>query len=238
MYSFTSNIRFSEVDLHRNLSLSSIVNYFQDCSTFQSESVGKGFDYLASQNRVWLMSAWQIVIHKLPKFGEHIRIGTWAYDFKSMYGYRNFVIQDAETGETKIAANSIWVYADTRTGRPVKVLPENISGYVTEAPYPMEYADRKIAIPDELEPLTSFPVTQSQIDYNRHVNNGQYIRMAEAYLPDDFTVGEFRADYRKSAVENDTIYPQRSLTDDTCTIVLADAAGKPYTTVQFLRKQN
>lgn len=173
---------------------------------------------------------------KTAKVRECIRTGTWAYDFKSMYGYRNFVIQDAETGETKVAANSIWVYADTQTGRPVKVLPENISGYVTEAPYPMKYADRKIAIPDGLETLSSFPVTQSQIDYNRHVNNGQYIRMAEAYLPDDFTVGEFRADYRKSAVENDIIYPQRSLTDDICTVVLADAAGKPYTTVQFFKR--
>ena len=237
MYSFTSHIRFSEVDMHRNLSLSSIVNYFQDCSTFQSESIGKGFDYLAARNRVWLMSAWQIVIHRLPKFGEHIRIGTWPYDFKSMYGYRNFIIQDASTEETLVAANSIWVYADTTSGRPVKVLPEDIEGYGNEPPYPMDYADRKIAVPADSELLPSFPVTQSQMDYNQHVNNGQYIRMAEAYLPDDFIVGEFRADYRKAAVASDIIYPHRSLAEDTCTIVLADETGKPYTTVQFLHKK-
>ena len=223
MYSFTSNIRFSEVDIERNLSLSSIVNYFQDCSTFHSEAVDRGFDYLAKQERVWLMSAWQVIIYRRPRFGEAIRIGTWPYDFKSMYGYRNFVIQDPVSNETLVAANSIWVYADTKTGRPVKILPEN--------------CERKIALPTNSEELPSFPVTQSQLDYNRHVNNGQYIRMAEAYLPDGFIVGEFRADYRKSAVADNIIHPLRSLTETTCTIVLADETGKPYTTVQFFRKE-
>lgn len=235
MYSFTSNIRFSEVDMERNLSLSSIINYFQDCSTFHSESIGRGFDYLAKQERVWLMSAWQVIIYRHPRFGESIRIGTWPYDFKSMYGYRNFVIQDPASNETLVAANSIWVYADTKTGRPVRILPENCEGYVNEPPYPMDYCERKIALPTDYDALPSFPVTQSQLDYNRHVNNGQYIRMAEAYLPKDFIVGEFRADYRKSAVADNIIHPLRSLTETACTIVLADEAGKPYTTVQFFR---
>lgn len=236
MYSFTSHIRFSEVDLHRKLSLSSIVNYFQDCSTFQSEALGLGFDYLAKQNRVWLMSAWQIQILRLPSFGEHIRICTWPYDFKSMYGYRNFTIEDADTNETFVAANSIWVLADTITGKPAKVSPEHVSAYGMEPPYPMEYANRKIILPEELHPLPSFPVVQSQLDYNQHVNNGQYIRMAEAYLPENFITAELRADYRKSALANDIIYPYRSVAGDTCTIVLGDADQKPYTTVQFICK--
>lgn len=233
MFSFDSTIRFSEVDLQRRLSLSAIVNYFQDCSTFQSEAIGLGFDHLTKLHRVWLMSAWQVIIHRHPSFGEHIRIGTWAHSFDAFYGGRNFVLVDA-TGKTVVAANSIWVFADTETGRPVKLTPADVTGYELEPPYPMDYAGRKIALPEESELLPAFPIVQSQLDYNRHVNNGQYIRMAESYLPDGFSVGEFRADYRKSAHLGDSIYPHRHLTDTSCTIVLADEAGKPYTTVQFL----
>lgn len=233
MFSFDSTIRFSEVDLQRRLSLSAIVNYFQDCSTFQSEAIGLGFDHLAELHRVWLMSAWQVIIHRLPSFGEHIRIGTWAHSFDAFYGGRNFVLIDAD-GNTVVAANSIWVFADTQTGRPAKLTAADVAGYELEPPYPMTYAGRKIALPEEAELLPAFPIVQSQLDCNRHVNNSQYIRMAEAYLPDGFFVGEFRADYRKSAYLGDIIYPHRRLTDTTCTIVLADEAGKPYTTVQFL----
>jgi len=236
MYSFTSHIRFSETDPERRLTLSSLIDYFQDCSTFQSESLGVGFDYLEPLHRVWLLSAWQVIIYRLPSLGEAVRIGTWATTFSPLTGDRNFILQDAQ-GEPLAVANSIWVYADTLTGRPTKIRPEDITAYETAAPYPMEIAPRKIPIPDTLEEKVPFMVTQSHLDYNRHVNNGQYIHMAESYLPDNFPVGEFRADYRKSAVLQDEIHPLISITEDTCTVVLADAGYKPYATVQFIRKK-
>ena len=68
--------------------------------------------------------------------------------FNGFYGDRNFILQ-SEQGETLAVANSTWVYADTQTGRPTRILPENISAYETADPYPMEYAPRKIPLPKE-----------------------------------------------------------------------------------------
>ena len=235
MYSFTSNIRFSEVAPDRTLTISSLINYFQDCSTFQSEALGVGFDYLEPLHRVWLLSAWQVVIYRLPKLGDFVRIGTWAHAFSPLTGDRNFILLD-EQGETLAVANSVWVYADTQTGWPTKILPENIAAYETAAPYPMEYAPRKISLPKDYSEQDAILVTSAHLDYNRHVNNGQYIRMAESFLPEGFEVGEFRADYRKSALLHDSIHPLVTIGETTCTVVLADAEHKPYTTVQFIRK--
>ena len=39
MYSFDSRVRYSEVDEDRKLSLTGVINYMQDCSTFQSEDL-------------------------------------------------------------------------------------------------------------------------------------------------------------------------------------------------------
>ena len=41
-YSFTSRIRYSEIGEDGNLTLPGLINYFQDCSTFQSEAIGEG----------------------------------------------------------------------------------------------------------------------------------------------------------------------------------------------------
>ena len=41
-FSFDSRIRYSEVDSSCRLSLTGLTNYFQDCSTFQSEDLGIG----------------------------------------------------------------------------------------------------------------------------------------------------------------------------------------------------
>ena len=40
MYEFNSRVRYSEIDHHGTLTLPALINYFQDCSTFQSEDCG------------------------------------------------------------------------------------------------------------------------------------------------------------------------------------------------------
>ena len=46
MYTFESRVRFSEVDATEKLTLPAVVNYFQDCTTFQSEELGRGIEAL------------------------------------------------------------------------------------------------------------------------------------------------------------------------------------------------
>ena len=114
MYSFTSRIRFSEVDTHLNLTLGSVVDYFQDCSTFHSEAVGMNIARLSAMKRAWILSSWQIVPVRFPKLGEKVTISTWPYDFHGFFGYRNFTMT-GEDGECLVYANSIWIYMDTET---------------------------------------------------------------------------------------------------------------------------
>ena len=42
MYTFESRIRYSETDSEGKLTIASLINYFQDCSTFQSQDLGLG----------------------------------------------------------------------------------------------------------------------------------------------------------------------------------------------------
>ena len=235
MYSFPANIRFSEVDADKNLTFTSLINYFQDCTIFHSESLQAGFEYLEPRHKCWVLSSWQVVIHRLPHFGETVLVGTWPYGFGPLSGDRNFVLQNEE-GENLVVANSFWVFTDTQTGRPAKLDPDYVALYPMEPPLTMDYASRKIALPTEYTEETSFFVTKHHLDTNHHVNNAQYIRMAETYLPSDFPVGEFRAEYRKAALLGNVIHPYITIAKDSCTIVLADESHNPYATVQFLRR--
>lgn len=231
MYSFTTRVRYSEVDSSLRLSYPAIINYFQDCSIFHSEDLGIGIDFLKEAHRVWLMNSWQIQIHRFPHYGERLQVNTWPYDFKSMFGYRNFTLTD-ENGELLVVANSIWVFADTDTGRPVRPDPEYASRYPLEPPYPMECAPRKIEIPDEGTALSPIPVSVSHLDSNLHVNNGQYVAMAATLLPGT-DYHNLRVEYKKSAQLGDTIYPRMTQTGDTCTIVLSAADGTAYAIAEF-----
>ena len=52
MYTFDSRIRYSEIDRSGRLSIPAVVDYFQDCSAFQSEELGVGVEYLANKMNI------------------------------------------------------------------------------------------------------------------------------------------------------------------------------------------
>lgn len=232
MYSFVSRVRYSELNHEKNfLDCSSIINYFQDCSTFHTEDRGLA-PHL--ENRVWLLNGWQLEIQRPARLGDYITVGTWAYEFKGFYGYRNYIMKDAKDAVLAVA-NSIWVYIDKETGKPARIPKDYAvtSGYGAKPPYPMSYGERKVSVPEEYAEYPDFAVIRSNIDSNNHVNNGQYIKMAEEYLPKNFYVESMRVEYRAQALFGDRIHPLVSQEDNTYTVVLADKSKKPYAILEF-----
>ena len=235
MYKWDGRVRFSEVGEDKRLTLDSIVNYFQDCSTFQSEDLGNGMEAVEALHRAWVLSSWQIVVNEYPKLGEQITTGTWPYEFNRFLGGRNFIMYGSD-GRVIAYANSLWTYINTENGRPVRVEEEIINKYVQEPKYDMEYADRKIALPETMESMTEFFVEVHHLDTNHHVNNGQYIKMAGVYLPQGFEIAQMRAEYKKSAVLGDKICPKVFAEDSKVVVSLEDEAGNPFTVVEYLRR--
>ena len=232
MYTFDSIVRFSEVDNTERLTLPAVVNYFQDCSTFQSEELGQGADALKKMGKAWILSAWQIEVDRYPRICEKLKIDTWATSFNGIYGNRNFRLR---TGNDEILAraNSIWVYMDIVKGRPVRPEQEVISAYETCPSLDMEPVSRKIALPQDLEERESFPVLRHQIDVNNHVNNCQYIQMALEVLPECGRAGKIRVEYKKSAVFGDTICPKVAVEPDRKVVELCGTDGSVFAVVEM-----
>ncbi len=232
MYSFDGRVRYSEVDEDQELSVTGILNYLQDCSTFQSEDLKLGIDYLRENHRAWWLSSWQIVIERYPRLGEEIVISTWPYDFKGIYGYRNFTIRDRQ-GDYLVKANSVWFFFDTEAGRPVRVGEKDVRGYGTagDKKLDMEYAPRRIALPQQYHEAPVIPVARHHIDTNHHVNNAQYVEIAREVLPAGIKIRELRVEYKKAAVQGDILHPRVSREGGSFTVALCDEAGVPYAVV-------
>ena len=60
MYEIQERVRYSEVTEKGEMSLFSVVNLLQDCSTFHSHDVGMSIEVLQKKHRAWLLSAWNI----------------------------------------------------------------------------------------------------------------------------------------------------------------------------------
>lgn len=233
MYTFNSRIRYSEVGEDGHITVPSIIDYMQDCTNFQSEDLGVGLAFHREHNLMWVLNSWQIVIEKYPKMGEEIVVGTQSYGYEKMLGYRNFLITDKK-GNCVAKANSNWVLMDTKKKRPTIVKPEIGDVYGKAEPLEMDYAPRKIKVPEGGTEGEAFVVREYHLDTNHHVNNRQYVQMAMEFISHDAVIKELRVEYKKQAILGDMITPViYNISDKEKMICLNGQDQKPYAVVQF-----
>lgn len=233
VYTFPARIRYSEVDHNAQLTLPSLVNYFQDCSTFQSEDLGVGMQWLKNQQKAWVLSHWRVIVDRYPMLNETVTVGTFASRFKGLMAHRNFFMAD-ESGAIIAKADTTWIFMDLTKGRPVKATPEHVDPYGTHDPLPMPPdPSRKIKLPADMEERESFAVRRSMIDTNEHVNNCQYLQMAMEMMPREATVRTARIDFRRAAVMGDVIHPFIAQEEGRTVVELRDAEGEQFVAVEL-----
>lgn len=233
MYKTEGRIRYSECARDNKIKIPAIINYFQDCTTENSEQMGVGYAYLREKKRAWILNSWQVFIRRRPEVGEKIEVSTWATGFKGVFGPRDFFMTTAE-GEELVCAHSLWVYVDTETGRPVKPTEEETSVYEVEEPLGVASLSRKIKLLESAVEVDTFSVHKYHIDTNNHMNNSKYIELACEVLPEDFCVTGLRVEYKKAAVYGDTMILKSAMEEDRIIASLCDEEGNPYAIVEFV----
>lgn len=235
MYSYKSRVRFSECDKNLELSIPGLVNYFQDTSTFHSEDLGVGLNYLAEIGCAWILSYWHIEIHQMPKLGDEVELITWPYEMKGFMASRNFVMK-SQSGEILANANTLWVYMDMVKNKIKKVDDHQIELYKTYEAFDMPKTSRKVAIPEELTKEACIKVENHHIDSNNHVNNEKYISLAASLIETKEPIRSIRTEYKQSALLGDTIFPGVASKGNEHTVVLGSKGKNPYAVVEFITK--
>lgn len=232
MYDFTARIRYSETDSSGRLGVAGLLNYFQDCATFQSGDCGLGVEQLRSRGMAWVLMSWQLVISRMPEFCEHVRVTTNPYYIGGFLGKRNFLLETLN-GERLTIANSVWTLVDPATGHPTHVPGDMARLYGLGDPFDMDYAARRIRPEGEYAECAPVIVAPHMLDTNGHVNNTHYAALAADLLPHGFVYSQLRVEYRKSAVAGNTIFPRLYSSGGRYTVVMADGEGKTYAATEF-----
>ena len=232
MYKIDTKVKYSECGEDGKMKLSSIINQFQDSSSEHSESLGVGMDYLKAKKRAWILNSWQIVVKRYPKAHEEIEITTWPTGFKGVFGPRNFCMKTPD-GEMLAYANTLWVYMDVEKKMPTKPSEEEKELYGTEPPLEMEYASRKIKLPEEAKEVDTLFVRKYHIDTNSHMNNCHYVQMAMEVLPEEFVARQIRVEYKKSAVYGEKVILKTAIEEERTVVELCDEHGELYAVVEF-----
>lgn len=237
MYAFSSTVRFSECGPNRLLTIPALINYLQDCSTFHTESIGRGIDYCNGKGFAWFIAAWQIEILRLPRFTEDIRVSTWCYVDHPTLANRNFLMETAQ-GEPLVQADSLWFPFSHEQRRPIRIPASELDYLSDERRLNMPPTQRKLKLTGMGEPKETIAVTMHHLDTNRHVNNGQYIAMADTIVraqEETFELRRLCVQYKKAAQLGDTIVPSLYAEDNGYAVDLADERGTSFAIVRMER---
>lgn len=235
VYHMKSRVRYSEVDQKGNLTIVAMINYLQDCSSFHSDSIGYGLEYLSGHGLGWFITNWQIHVHTLPQYGEDIVVSTWAEEFKGILATRDYAIENAD-GQRLVESKSLWVLMDLEHGHPGRAPQDMKEKYGIGEKLPGEWGGRKIPLFDkELFSLQehSVEVMPVHLDTNRHMNNAYYIEIARDVLPKGKKVFGIQTEYRKAAQLGDEIHIRTAMRGDAAQVLLEDGDGGIFAVVEF-----
>jgi len=207
MYTFDGRIRYSEVDSCGLLRPEALINYFQDCSTFQSEDGGVGIGFMKDRHMAWIVNYWQIAVYRYPALGERIRTATQPCGWKGAFiGLRNFWMETAE-GERLAEAYSVWSLMDLARMMPVRAPEEMKTVYTIGPVLDLPALSRKVSVPEEgAAEKAVLTVGEEHLDSNHHVNNGQYVRFLMSMVPEEEIVTGLRIEYRRQALLGDHVH--------------------------------
>ena len=227
-------VDFSEVRPDARIKLTKILDYYQDVVIRESASTSVGAKALRDRGICWVLSSWQVVVNRYPMMDEKVLVGTAPYEFKGFMGSRNFMMK-TEEGEILSYANSLWSLVDIENMTLLRIPQDIIEAYVLEEKLDMEYAPRKIKLPDQMLQGDPIIAAYHHIDINNHVNNAQYVAMAEDLAPEGRSARQVRVEYRASAQYGDAITPYTYADKENgiYTVSLANGEAKPYAIVEF-----
>lgn len=171
------------------------------------------------------------MIERLPALGERITAGTFATEFKGLYGNRNFVLDDAR-GNRLAYANSVWVFMDMEK-EDRQDLSRKMYFHMDQSLRLRWSMKTERSVFRRIWRKTIVPVRKYHIDTNEHVNNCQYVQMALEVLPEETRVRQIRVEYKKSAVLGDVIFPKVAREENRIVTELCDENGKPYAVIEI-----
>ena len=209
MYSLNYKVTTSTCDSEGRLKLYSALQMMQDCSEMWIDSEPGVRRYFEEQNMAQLLASRQVEIIRVPEYKEQLTVTTSVYGMKPMFGFRNTFIYDAD-GQPCYKTWSMGAFVDKSVGKLKRVDDATIASMKLEPKLDMNYKDRRIMLPkddNEGEKCDPVRVQRADIDYNRHVNNANYIRIAMELLPEGFKVKGLRVEYRAAAKLGDVLLP-------------------------------
>lgn len=209
IFSTEFNPLLEDFDKNGRLTLFAVLKFLENAGSRHSDVAGdSAIEVSGSQGVAWVLTDWKIAVSEFPSYGQSLKVETWSEGLVSPFGTnRNFYMYS--DGALCVEGTTKWIRLDINSGRPVKVSAELLDRYGPEPDKKVFGGEKlsKIALPENFSSETKITLRRSDLDFNNHVHNLNYLDFAFEALPKEIIQNahfkNLRISYKTALKEGD-----------------------------------
>lgn len=216
VYSHSYRITFSDMDPDYRLTPAAGIAFFQDTVAAYLTTRGLAVFDLQPEGRTWVISDLTLdVCGRLPIWRETVLVKVSPAEITSVKVHFDYEIIDGQ-GDSVMRGGCCWIPIDLASGKPVR-LDEFV-----DVEGESDVRHPRLHFPD----LTEYSLENSHVidindmDFNRHMNNIRYLRVALAALPldymDRYDIVSVRMKFIRQSFIGETLRCRHQFTDASC----------------------
>jgi len=181
-------IQSFDVDFKQRATLEALCRAFLESAWAHAEALGVGYDALAKEGRLWVLSRLVLAFQSHPRWGQTLELRTWPRPPRAVFALRDFEFVDA-AGAAVVGGSSAWLVLDASTRKPLRA--EKLLGSIRPVVDRQAIGrdPRKVAAPPPSDPVASGMAVTARygdLDINQHVNSARYLAWLTDSYPVDF----------------------------------------------------
>jgi acyl-ACP thioesterase len=180
------------VNPQKRLGLVGLLEILQDIAWIHGARLGRGYDDLIAEGRIWVLARQKVVVDDWPQWGETLEIDTWARALDGLFALRDYRVRIGD--RTVARGTASWLILDAAKRRPVRFTAETLGGLANLTPG-FDLVPAKIPVDPDFRPIAGFDVRNSDLDVNGHVNNTRYAQWILDSIPIEAHRDHVVADY-------------------------------------------
>lgn len=193
-YSQTFHLAAVHTDAQGRMPLTMIIDRCILLATRHANALGIGYADLITRGWGWVLSRIYVKVLRYPKINEQYTVTTWIEDFNRLYSDRVFLFTDGE-GRPIAHARSMWVGIDMQKRTPIDLTALGLESFPKgDLVCPLPKIPKMPPV-KEADATATYTFQYADIDFNRHVNTVQYVRLILNQWPmshfDKYEVGTF-----------------------------------------------
>ena len=172
-------LRTKDVNLHRRLRTSRLLEMLQEASIAHTEEMGWTRETTLDRGFLWVVAMQQLQILRMPGYDETVTLRSWPGPMMHVLYPRQYLLEDGQ-GNVLVRGSAIWTLVDMETRAMADPAEHGvvIDGVRTEEEYPLP----GLVHGEDCDRTSSITVPFSYCDLNGHMNNTRYLDVAEDVL--------------------------------------------------------